>query len=131
VGLQENYKIHLVSVDNSTEKGRLMKCLGKEANMQFDQDPFAKLQFIPALQDSGAKVGMIGDGLKDAGDLKPSDAGIAISDDLYSFSTSSNPIVCSHTYAEQFYFGHCIYHSGDQLVYQKIARLIRQLFRGS
>lgn len=92
-GLRIEYKAHLVSGDNSSEKTNLLEWFGEEASMQFNQDPFAKLKFIQSLQKSGAKVGMIGDGLNDAGALKQSDAGIAISDDLYSFSPSCDAIL--------------------------------------
>ncbi len=91
--LREWYKVHLVSGDNDSERDRLAEWFGQEANIEFNQDPFSKLKFIQSLQERGHKVGMIGDGLNDAGALKQSDAGIAISDDLYSFSPSCDAIL--------------------------------------
>jgi P-type Cu+ transporter len=91
--LRDWYKVHLVSGDNDSERSKLAKWFGQEANIEFNQDPFSKLQFIQSLQVKGHKVGMIGDGLNDAGALKQSDVGIAISDDLYSFSPSCDAIL--------------------------------------
>jgi Cu+-exporting ATPase len=61
--------------------------------MLFNQSPQQKLDYIKKLQQSGAKVMMIGDGLNDAGALKQSDVGIAISDDLNSFSPACDAIL--------------------------------------
>jgi len=61
--------------------------------MAFNQNPEDKLNYIKDLQDKGLKVIMLGDGLNDAGALKQSNVGIAISDDSNSFTPSSDVIM--------------------------------------
>ncbi|MFD2145406.1 HAD family hydrolase [Mucilaginibacter antarcticus] len=61
--------------------------------MRFDQSPQSKLDFIQSLQQRGAKVMMIGDGLNDSGALKQSDLGIAITDNVNNFSPGSDAIL--------------------------------------
>ena len=61
--------------------------------MRFNQSPQQKLDFISSLQNSGKKVMMIGDGLNDAGALKQSDLGIALTDNVNNFSPGSDAIL--------------------------------------
>src|SRR5215469_9460171 len=61
--------------------------------MFFEHLPQDKLDFIKRLQDLGKNVMMIGDGLNDAGALKQSDLGIAITDNVNNFSPGSDAIL--------------------------------------
>ncbi|RZA03614.1 MAG: HAD family hydrolase [Sphingobacteriaceae bacterium] len=90
--LPVDYDRFLLSGDQDYEKADL-KQFFSERNMQFAQSPQNKLDFIQSLQQHGAKVMMIGDGLNDSGALKQSDLGIAITDNVNNFSPGSDAIL--------------------------------------
>ncbi len=80
------YKIFILSGDNSSEENQLKTIIPNVSSMTFNQSPEDKLNYIQNLQNKGMKVAMLGDGLNDAGALKQSNVGIAISDDTNSFT---------------------------------------------
>ena len=91
--IQDRYQLYLLSGDNDNERGNLQEILGRDIPMMFRQTPQEKLDYIKSLQQQGKKVLMLGDGLNDAGALKQSDAGIAVSDDTNLFSPASDAIL--------------------------------------
>lgn len=91
--LRQNYKLAIISGDNDNEKAKLEAIFGKETHMLFNQKPEDKLEFIKSLQQQGHKTIMIGDGLNDAGALKQSDVGIAITDNINNFSPACDAIL--------------------------------------
>lgn len=90
--LSATYKIYLLSGDQNHEREAL-SAVFKPGNMFFGRSPQEKLDFIKMLQSTGHKVMMIGDGLNDAGALKQSDLGIAITDNVNNFSPGSDAIL--------------------------------------
>lgn len=91
--LKTTHSIYIVSGDNENDRENLEHIFGKSTTMLFDQKPEDKLQFIRSLQSQNKKVIMLGDGLNDAGALKQSDVGIAITDDMNNFSPACDAIL--------------------------------------
>lgn len=84
--------VYLVSGDNEAEGKKLKEAYPFWTEMLFNQSPVQKLEVIDRLHQKKEHVVMIGDGLNDAGALKASDFGIAISDDMSSFSPACDAI---------------------------------------
>lgn len=93
VRLKKHFQLFLLSGDNEKEGKELSSFFGGSENMSFNQTPQDKLDFIKALKDKNQSVTMIGDGLNDAGALMYSDFGVAISDDMSSFSPACDAII--------------------------------------
>ena len=91
--LKQGYQLHLLSGDHPTEQANLLKILGQAIPMLFEQSPDDKLQYIHQLQNRGRRVMMIGDGLNDAGALRKSNVGIAVTDQTHLFTPASDAIL--------------------------------------
>ncbi|MBA4848890.1 heavy metal translocating P-type ATPase metal-binding domain-containing protein [Emticicia sp. BO119] len=90
--LQAGFKMALLSGDNDEEKNRLNRYF-HENRLLFNQKPQDKLNFIKKEQEAGHHVLMIGDGLNDAGALRQSNVGIALSEDVQAFSPACDAIL--------------------------------------
>lgn len=91
--LSHFFKLHLLSGDNDNERDRLQPFFADADHLRFNQSPVDKLEYVKALQDENQHVMMVGDGLNDAGALKQSDVGVAVSDDVHAFSPSCDVIM--------------------------------------
>ncbi|UKJ05790.1 heavy metal translocating P-type ATPase [Solitalea lacus] len=91
--LRGQYKMSLISGDNDAEKGALTQLFETKNELLFNQTPESKLNYIKNLQRNGKNVMMIGDGLNDAGALKQSNVGIAVSDEVNNFSPACDAIL--------------------------------------
>ena len=91
--LQLHYPISIISGDNDGARSALKTLTHSSADLLFLQSPEDKLNYIESLQKNGKKVMMIGDGLNDAGALKQSDAGIAVTENVNNFSPACDGII--------------------------------------
>lgn len=99
-----NYKLHILSGDNNSEEQRLKTLLGDNISLSFNQKPIDKLNYIKSLQEKGAKVLMLGDGLNDAGALKQANVGVVLSENIYNFSPASDAILNAKKFDKLFSF---------------------------
>lgn len=98
--LQKHYHLSILSGDNEGEKAYLMEILPPKTEMTFNQKPHHKLEHIAKLQNYGHKVAMVGDGLNDAGALRQSDVGIAVSENVNVFSPACDAILDATKFSE-------------------------------
>lgn len=87
------YQVSILSGDHDHERGYFEQLLGPGAEMLFQQSPYDKLDFIDKLRSEGRSVLMIGDGLNDAGALYAGSAGMAVTDNIGTFTPNSDAIL--------------------------------------
>jgi Cu+-exporting ATPase len=91
--LAADYDLALLSGDNERERERFEALFGKSDQLRFNQSPVGKLDFIQQLQQSDKVVMMVGDGLNDAGAFQQSHVGVAVVENIGSFSPASDVII--------------------------------------
>ena len=91
--LKGHYGMLLLSGDSERDLETVAADYVDKNNIYFNQSPQDKLDFVKRLQEQGKKVMMIGDGLNDAGALKQSDLGIAVTDNVANFTPASDAIL--------------------------------------
>jgi Cu+-exporting ATPase len=87
------YKLHVVSGDQNKDEEMLKAIFPSETIFLFNQTPANKHDYVKELQNNGKKVLMIGDGLNDSGALGIANVGIAVSEDIFRFTPSSDAIL--------------------------------------
>jgi P-type Cu+ transporter len=92
--LKNKYRLSIISGDNNAEAKNLSNALHSNENLFFNQSPYHKLEYIQQLQkNKNIVVAMVGDGLNDAGALKASHVGIAISDSSNNFTPACDAVL--------------------------------------
>jgi len=91
--LNKHADLHLLSGDQDHDKQMLIPFFPSAQQMQFGQSPQNKLDYINTLQGYGKKVLMFGDGLNDAGALRQSNLGVAVTDNINNFSPDCDAIL--------------------------------------
>ncbi len=98
--LAKTYTVKVLSGDNEGERETLQQLLPVGTELVFNQKPEQKLAFIKQLQENGANVMMIGDGLNDAGALAQSNMGMAISENVNVFSPACDAILDASQFSQ-------------------------------
>ena len=91
--LDKKGDLHLLSGDQDHDRKALIPFFPRVQQMHFRQSPQQKLEYVAELQKRNKKVLMFGDGLNDAGALKQSDLGIAITDNINNFTPGCDGIL--------------------------------------
>ena len=89
----DRYALHIISGDGEQDLALLESIFPKSTCIHFHQTPEDKLNYVKNLQAKGKKVLMIGDGLNDSGALGIADVGIAVSEEAFRFTPSSDAII--------------------------------------
>lgn len=92
-GLQNHFELQVLSGDTNKDENTLRSIFPDRAKISFGQRPEQKLTAISNLQQQGKQVMMLGDGLNDAGALKQSDFGIALTDHINNFTPGCDAIL--------------------------------------
>jgi len=92
------YRLMLFSGDHEGERSRLSGLFGQGAELYFNQSPHDKLRRMAKLTQEGVAVGMIGDGLNDAGALKEARVGLTVVEGSQGFSPASDGVVDSNSF---------------------------------
>jgi Cu+-exporting ATPase len=92
--------LHLLSGDQDHDSKKLLPFFPSLNYMHFQQSPLAKLEYIKDLQSRKHKVLMFGDGLNDAGALRQSDLGIAVTDNINNFTPGCDAILDGESFSK-------------------------------
>ncbi len=98
--LRERYDVSLISGDNASQAGEFVTMFGGEENLRFNQSPHDKLNYVDGLKSAGKRVLMVGDGLNDSGALAAADVGVALTEDIATFSPASDAILSAEHFGE-------------------------------
>ncbi|MFY0591115.1 heavy metal translocating P-type ATPase [Roseivirga sp.] len=98
--LKNSFKLAILSGDSNAEQKNLASFFPEGTPMLFSQKPDNKLKAIKEMQAYGQSVMMVGDGLNDAGALKQSNVGVAITEDISTFSPACDVIMHADSFSK-------------------------------
>ena len=87
------FKLQVLSGDTNKDEKTLRAIFPAAATIAFKQSPHQKLSVVLAHQQQKLHVMMLGDGLNDAGALKQSNFGVAITDNINNFTPGCDAIM--------------------------------------
>ncbi|WP_431295412.1 heavy metal translocating P-type ATPase [Pedobacter sp. P26] len=87
------FNLQVLSGDTDKDRSMLTTIFPENTTIRFRQRPHQKLDAVLNLQESGNTVMMLGDGLNDAGALKQSNFGIALTDNINNFTPGCDAIL--------------------------------------
>ena len=87
------FNLQVLSGDTDKDRSMLTTIFPEHSTIRFRQRPHQKLDAVLSLQESGNTVMMLGDGLNDAGALKQSNFGIALTDNINNFTPGCDAIL--------------------------------------
>ena len=99
-------RIFVLSGDDDKDLPELISLGFLSEQCFFKQEPKDKAAFIAERQKHGEKVLMLGDGLNDVGALGTANVGVALSEDMFRFTPSSDAILDAkhfHLFARFFH----------------------------
>lgn len=91
--IRSKYDVHILSGDKSKDRILMESLHIRPENICFEQTAQDKRNYVEQLNNNGARVLMLGDGLNDAGALDSAHVGIAVSEDVFRFTPSSDAIL--------------------------------------
>ena len=92
--LRSEYTLSVLSGDNDHQANVLAPHIGSHEDLFFNYSPEQKLDYIQQIQSKpSTRVLMIGDGLNDAGALKQSDVGVAVTENKNNFTPACDGIL--------------------------------------
>lgn len=91
--LAKENELKVLSGDSNKDEKILRTIFNSSTTIQFNQSPHEKLEEVKKLQEQQRSVMMLGDGLNDAGALKQSNFGVAITDNINNFTPSCDAIL--------------------------------------
>ncbi|SDC20104.1 heavy metal translocating P-type ATPase [Pedobacter soli] len=95
--LAKKFQMHVLSGDTDQEYSTLKSMFPPDTKINFRQSPHQKLDYVLQQQKAKHKVMMLGDGLNDAGALKQSDFGVAITDNINNFTPGCDAILTGNS----------------------------------
>ncbi len=94
--LSRRYDVSVLTGDRAEGLAHLREWFPGCRDARSDLSPSDKLEAIDILRRDGRGVMMLGDGLNDAGALRHSDVGIAVTENIHSFSPACDAILEAH-----------------------------------